>query len=333
MLSKREIEVVERHTAAQAEAGERVPQWEGFLSVRMEGTGRLWVHNDQPRRQAIQELVFHSVGSVSTTLTCSHTLKFWDLKRPATPRETARLQGFPETFRLPPTRYNRLIANAVAVPCATHALSCLQLPVDEAISHIDLCAGIGGFTFAGQAAGLTLECVGYSEIMPAALKCYKLNFPECPALGDATTVSAWPTASLLTAGFPCQPFSKCNSRLRRDTHEKRDFFEVVLHAIQQASVQYIVLENVPTLMTSGVDKFEELKHGLKSLGFQLDMHVLNAREFGLPQSRKRLYIIGRRDGKPMRPLNDYVPTPDVPLRSILEGIQRNGLIASNAPNC
>lgn len=317
MLSQRERDVLERHERANPASGERVPQWDGWLSVYMKDTGRLWVHNDQPRRQAIQELVFHSVDSVSTTLTCSHTLKFWDLKRSATPRETARLQGFPETFKLPPSRYNRLIGNAVAVPCAAHALACLMLPHND-VTHIDMCAGIGGFTFAGQAVGLNMTCVGYSEVMTAALKCYKLNFPDAPCLGDATTVKVWPKAQLLTAGFPCQPFSKCNSRLRRDTHTHQDFFEVVLHAIEQSQVDYVVLENVATLLSSGAEKFKQLKHGLTRLGFDMDMHVLNAREFGLPQSRKRLYIIANRTGSPMRPLKDYLPQAASTLRSILD---------------
>lgn len=324
MLSRREREVIERHFGATVEEGIRVPQWEGHVSVYKPDTGRMWVHNLQPRRQAKQELVFHAIHSVASTLTCSHTLKFWDLKRPATPRETARVQGFPEHFCLPPSRYNRLIANAVAVPCATHAISCLLTPDDQAktLTHIDMCAGIGGFAFAAEAAGkdygANVQCVGYSEVMVAALKCYRLNFPTVPALGDATTVTQWPTCTLLTAGFPCQPFSKCNTRERREVHTKRDFFETVLEVIVASNAQRIVLENVPTLLTAGRERFHSLRKGLQDLGFELQYVVLNATHFGLPQYRKRLYIIGRRDGGLMRNLDAYVATEQVVLSSILE---------------
>ena len=103
MLSVTDTSVLDRHllTAGTVEGG-RVHQWEGASSVLHKG--RLWVYRHNARKQCRQEMYYHSLDSVAATLTCSHGLKFWDLRRAATPRELARLQGFPESFRLPPHR-------------------------------------------------------------------------------------------------------------------------------------------------------------------------------------------------------------------------------------
>ena len=129
MLSETETRVLSTHEECAAGDGDgfrdgvRVRQWENATSVYFKSSGRLWVHNDTPRKQAFQELYFNSVRSVCNTLTCGHPIKFWDLRRHATPREHLRIQGFPDTFVVPSTNVVRLVGNAVAVPCATHACS------------------------------------------------------------------------------------------------------------------------------------------------------------------------------------------------------------------
>ncbi|MEC7001812.1 MAG: DNA cytosine methyltransferase, partial [Actinomycetota bacterium] len=138
-LSETETRVIETHRAYAGAGscfvdGQRVRQWDNATSVYFSETGRLWVHNDTARRQARQDLYFHSVDSVCGTLTCSHALKFWDLGRIATPRELLRVQGFPENFVCPPTRVQRLVGNAVAVPCATHACRCV-VSEGEVVRH------------------------------------------------------------------------------------------------------------------------------------------------------------------------------------------------------
>lgn len=310
-LNERELGVVRKHRAeSQMRDGVRVVQWPGACSVYYEATGRMWVAYDTARRESYQELYFFSTRSVCGTLTCSHPLKFWDLERPATPRETARVQGFPEHFVVPATRYHRLLANAVAVPCAAHAVSCVVDAADAPLTMVDLCAGVGGFAFAAHRAcggADRVECVGFSEVLPAAVKCYRANFPDVPALGDATAIVEWPRCDLLTAGFPCQPFSHANSRERRASHTKRGFFETVLDAVAGTACSRVVFENVVGLRNSPV--WTVLCDSLRDLGFTLDHAVLDARDFGLPQARKRLYLVGRRDGTPPRPVANVTPTP------------------------
>ena len=319
-LSERENAVVERHLAeAGLVDGARVHQWDNAVSVYYHDSGRLWVHRDNPRKQAYQELVFHARHSVANTLTCSHPLKFWDLRRHATPRETARVQGFPDSFRLPKARVHRLFANAVGVPCARHAVSCVVDEEDPTLRFVDLCAGIGGFHVAATQAHPRAECVGFSEIFLASVRCYRDNFPDAPALGDATRVTEWPACDLLCAGFPCQPFSNCNNRVMRADHAHKDFFHVVLDAIRATGATRVVLENVPTLLTNGRERWDELRDALQDeLGFRLDAHVLNAHDFGLPQTRRRLYIVGRRDGVPPRPLAEHARRPGATLGDICE---------------
>lgn len=327
-LSETERRVVATHRAGAGRPdgsladGVRVRQWDNATSVYFAASGRLWVHNDTARKQALQELYFHSSDSPAcNTLTCAHATKFWDLERHATARELLRLQGFPEWFRTPLSCATRLLGNAIAVPCAVHACACVVAPDEPRVAHVDLCAGIGGFTCAMGIACPGTECVGFSEINAAAIKSYQHNFPNVPALGDAERVAVWPQCDVVTAGFPCQPFSSANTQERRRTHEKRDFFQTVVTVIERTGAQRIVLENVQTLLTVGRAQFEDMSRRLRALGFVLDFAVLNAVDFGVPQVRKRLYVVGRRDGVALRrPLAEYAPLPRVCVRDILEDV-------------
>lgn len=318
-LTQQENDIIDRHIkGSQLRDGVRVLQWEGASSVFKKDVERIWVHNHHPRRQSYQEFYFHSVRSVANTLTCSHPVKFWDLRRRATFRETARLQGFPDSFTLPQTRVNMLFGNAVAVPCAAHAVECVCHDAPHDVRHIDVCAGIGGFACAVNRVRPGAVCVGFSEILPAAIKCYLSNYPQAVPLGDASVVTEWPHCDLLTAGFPCQPFSTACLPPWREAHAKLDFFEIVLNAISETRASRIVLENVPTLLTIGAAQWKRLYDALQAQGFEIDYAILNACNFGLPQQRKRMYIVGRRDGGNIKPLADYAVNSCATLNDILE---------------
>ena len=297
-LSKRELEVIDRHASASGmQDGVRVRQWDGAWSVFYEDSGRLWVHNDTRRKQAYQELYFYSSGSVVGTITCSHPIKLWDERRYLTPRETARLQGFPDSMILPDAQYSRLFGNAVSVGCAAFAISRV-CDAAETIRHLDVCSGIGGFSFALDMRVYTARNVGFSEVMKAAKDCYTRNFPDSPDLGDARSAT-WPECDLLTAGFPCQPFSCSNTRDRRSRHESRDFYRIVLDAALRSNATRVVLENVVSFKTLGRDKFEELVTTLESRGFWTSCSVLDSGDSGVPQRRKRLYIVASKLAPPL----------------------------------
>lgn len=315
-LNATQTDVIQRHVEKSAmESGVRVPQWDGAISVYFKDTGRLWVHNDHPRKQAFQELYFYSQKSTVGTITCSHAIKLWDERRCLTSREMARLQGFPDSMKLPATQAVKLFGNAVSVPCAAYALSrvCDQ---GETLRHLDVCAGIGGFSFALHRAVSGVQCVGFSEIMSCAINCYKDNFPDSPELGSALEVQSWPQCDIYTAGFPCQPFSCANSRRRRDAHKSKDFFKTVIESIRACGARRVVLENVRNFQTVGRDKFEALVQALDDMGFHVAWGILNSQDSNLPQQRKRLYIVASKDAVP-KPFDRPSVHPAATLATIL----------------
>ena len=315
-LNAKEIAVIEKHVReSDLESGKRIHQWNGVSSVFYEDTGRMWAHNATGRKQALQELYFYRSTSTIGTITCSHKIKIWDLKRSLLPRECARLQGFPENMRLPTTQYNKLFGNAVCVPDAQFALSRIVSP-GEKIRHLDICSGIGGFSFALQNLTNSVETVGFSEIMPAAIKAYQLNFPDAPNLGDAQTCSEWPIADLVTAGFPCQPFSRSNSKDKRETHTSRNFYRHVLDIIEKSQASKVVLENVPTLQATGDGIFETILQTLRDMNFHVTHTVLNSKDSGVPQQRRRLYIVASK--KPISLSLERDEKNPLPLSVILE---------------
>jgi len=327
-LPERFLTVIRRHLAAAGrDADGRVVQGPDASSVLYVDTGRMWLHRNNRKRSALQEFYFHASHSTVGTLTASHRIKLWDLARYLSDRETVRIQGFPEDMVLPRTRATRLIGNAVAVPCAAAAIAaatagggpwCAARP----LRHIDVCAGIGGFSWAlrhPRAGVAHVHTVGFSEIERAAVACYRANFPDVCALGDARQVDAtWPSCHLLTAGFPCQPFSASSSRDHRSTHPQRDFIDVVLHWIGATDCMHVVLENVPTLPTLGAPQWTRLRDGLHRLGFAVISTVLDASTFGLPQQRRRLYVMARRDGRPLEMPTLSVRPDLTTLQTVLE---------------
>lgn len=296
---------------------------QGLTTVHCPKTHRMWVKHTQGGNLwtgTHQEDMFYSSQSVAGTMVCSHPYKLWDLGRYLTARETARMQGFPETFTLPTHRYHRLFGNAVAIPCAQFACSRV-VDADHdghaVLRHVDLCAGIGGFGIAlRQLLGEhRVCCAGFSEVYEPAIECFLSNFPEACALGDAVAVERWPQCDILTAGFPCQPFSKALSTHTNESHPKYNFLEVVLCAIERSGAQRVVLENVPTLRTIGVECYDRILGRLEDLGFVVETGVLNAHHFGLPQERKRLYIVGRRGGQVPLPFSTTDEVRDAALSS------------------
>lgn len=164
-------------------------------------------------------------------------------------------------------------------------------------TFIDLFAGIGGFRMAMQ--NLGGKCVFSSEWDAQAQKTYMLNYGETP-FGDITKESTKAyipnNFDILCAGFPCQAFSMAGKRLGFEETRGTLFFDVA-EIIKRKRPKAFFLENVKGLLTH--DKGKTIQTILRVLREDLDYYVpdpqvVNAKNFGVPQHRERVYIIGFR---------------------------------------
>lgn len=191
------------------------------------------------------------------------------------------------------------------------------------LRFVDLFSGIGGFRIAAENAaqkrGIKSFCVFSCDIDSVARKTYEANFGDTPA-GDIREVNEHdiPEHDVLFAGFPCQPFSIIGERKGFDDARGTLFFEIA-RILEAKKPKAFVLENVKQLR--GHDKGRTLKRimeTLSELGYTSDYRVLNALDFGLPQKRERIIIVGRRDNIPYS-----WPQPDVQMRPLSEILEPN----------
>ena len=176
-------------------------------------------------------------------------------------------------------------------------------------TFIDLFAGIGGFRLGMEALGG--ECVFGSEIDKHAVATYERNFGEKPA-GDITKIDARdvPDHDILCGGFPCQPFSVSGKRLGFEDARGTLFFEI-MRIVKEKRPQAVFLENVANYVTH--QNGETLKRTLEMLreaGYVANHSVLNASEYGVPQARKRLYIVGVRKDREKVPFRFPEPVEE-----------------------
>ena len=170
----------------------------------------------------------------------------------------------------------------------------------ERLKFIDLFCGIGGFRIAFEEAcrenGIDTECVFSSDIDKFAQDSYEANFGERP-VGDITKVDekSIPDHDILFAGFPCQAFSIIGLRGGFDDTRGTLFFDVA-RIIKEKRPKAFILENVKQL--KGHDKGRTLKTiltTLRDLGYSVNYKILNALDYGLPQKRERIVIVGHNE--------------------------------------
>ena len=191
----------------------------------------------------------------------------------------------------------------------------------NALRFVDLFCGIGGFRFAMKSAAkrhkINATCVFSSDIDKECQKAYAANFGELPA-GDITKIDASdiPDHDILLAGFPCQPFSIIG-RMRGFEDTRGTLFFEIARILEEKRPKAFVLENVKLLV--GHDQGRTLKkimETLVELGYMAQYRVLNALDFGLPQKRERIWIVGFREGYSMPWPDETIPMK--PLSEILE---------------
>ncbi|HIE56508.1 MAG TPA: DNA (cytosine-5-)-methyltransferase [Chromatiaceae bacterium] len=165
------------------------------------------------------------------------------------------------------------------------------------IKYIDLFCGIGGFrigvTQVFDAYGLPSKCVFSSDIDPYARETYDANFGEYPA-GDITQVdeNEIPDHDLLLAGFPCQPFSIIGNGKGFEDIRGTLFFDIA-RILAAKKPKAFILENVKRLVGHDQGRtLRKISETLTGLGYYFDYRVLNALDYGLPQKRERVFIVG-----------------------------------------
>lgn len=171
-------------------------------------------------------------------------------------------------------------------------------PSNSKFTFIDLFAGIGGFRLGLQ--DVSGKCVFSSEFNIPAAETYYNNFGEYP-YGDITTEDVFSSIpkgfDLLSAGFPCQPFSI--SGLQKGFEDTRGtLIYDIIRIIKKYQPKVVLLENVKNLVyhNKGLTLKAILQY-LADLGYQTSWHILNATNFGVPQNRERIIIISTRDGR------------------------------------
>lgn len=164
------------------------------------------------------------------------------------------------------------------------------------IKIIDLFAGIGGIRRGfEQASDGNIECVFTSEWNKFSAQTYSANYPNEKIYGDITQIDekTIPNHDILLAGFPCQPFSQAG--LKKGFSDTRGtlFFDIERILIEKKPKAFL-LENVKQLKSHDKGKtLETIIECLKNLGYyNIQYEVLKARDFGLPQNRERIYIVG-----------------------------------------
>ena len=167
--------------------------------------------------------------------------------------------------------------------------------MDNKIKFIDLFAGIGGIRMGFEKNGF--ECVYSNEIDDHACEMYEANFGVNPK-GDITKLNptSLPDFDLLVGGFPCQSFSICGKQKGFEDARGTLFFDIC-RILEEKKPKAFMLENVFNLLTHDKgNTFRVMQDSLHNLGYEISYKVLNARNFGVPQNRDRIIIVGNREG-------------------------------------
>lgn len=170
------------------------------------------------------------------------------------------------------------------------------------MTFIDLFSGIGGFRLGMEKAGHT--CLGHVEIDKFANKSYEAIFGKEDLIGaDITAISneTWRMyrgkVDCICGGFPCQAFSIAGHRRGFEDTRGTLFFEI-LRAAKEIQPSYLFLENVKGLLSHNEgETFEIMLQALDELGYDVEWKVLNSKNFGVPQNRERVFIIGHLRGR------------------------------------
>lgn len=160
-------------------------------------------------------------------------------------------------------------------------------------THLDLFSGIGGFA-------LGLDKVGefehtFVEYEPHLQRVLKKNFPNSRIHGDITNFTPEFQPWVITGGFPCQDISRANTNKNKGgiNGNRSGLWKHYLRVIRECFPKYIIIENVYDLLSNGLGVIVQ---DLAKIGYDSTWTIIDSRFCGVPQRRRRIYILGFRDG-------------------------------------
>lgn len=200
------------------------------------------------------------------------------------------------------------------------------------LESIDLFSGAGGLTWGLEAAGFHTVaavdndadcCASYSDAFP------KVDLHHGAI--QAISFRGFSGIPLLAGGPPCQPFSSGGKRL--GDGDERNMVPEFIRAVKEAEPAAFLLENVPGLV-SGKRRayFEEILRALSRLGYHLTWQVLNAAEYGVPQKRRRLILVGMREKPFVFPAPTHGPMGDKPFAVVGDYLDVNTVLGEPNPS-
>lgn len=185
-----------------------------------------------------------------------------------------------------------------------------------------MCTGIGmchraALALSARNLSLDFTFVFASEVARAARKVLLTDFPHLQLFGDACEcVEDLPPCDIFVAGFPCQPFSHANRKRKGSADTRCDVIGAILRYIERVCPRVVVFENVPGILVWGRCVLALLTDSLQKLGYVMDLECLKSHVHGgVPQKRKRLYVVALR--APSGPLVWPGAVPMRPLPSLL----------------
>ena len=188
------------------------------------------------------------------------------------------------------------------------------------LKHLDLFSGYGGFTIPASKYGI--ETINFSEIDKYATAVLKYRFPSIKNLGDITKIKPedLPDVDLITGGSPCQDLSVAGKGAGLDGGRSGLFF-CFINLIKEKQPMYFVWENVKGALSSskGWD-FARVQIEMEQAGYDVFWQLLNAKDFGVPQNRERIFAIGIRKGSGREILFEQRKSEQNP-NQIIEGSQ------------
>jgi DNA (cytosine-5)-methyltransferase 1 len=187
-------------------------------------------------------------------------------------------------------------------------------------TFVDLFAGIGGFHIAAESMGG--ESIGFSEIAKDAIDAYCVNFNETPErnFGDITKLKTLPEHDFMTAGVPCQSWSIAGKKLGFDD-DRGQLWNDTIYLLNEVKPKAFIFENVKGLADPRNSKaLDYILDRISQAGYYAKIYLLNAYDYGVPQTRVRIYIVGFREDKYLKRFSIPEPNPgQVRLCDVLDG--------------